>query len=149
MPQVKTLRLICIKGGAITQLEQDTILKVVAETKDDLQKKEVEADIEVVTLDFSPAEGTQAGTSFEEMYLQPWSCRKQLSFAFRGCQTIAQEVSCFLRSVCTRVAESKADASTDAIKGPSSTTLPVRIRMSSNPMMEAEGYDEQPKQNVV
>jgi hypothetical protein len=44
MPQVKTLRLICIRGGPITQLEEKTIRAVVKETKEDLQTKEVEAD---------------------------------------------------------------------------------------------------------
>jgi hypothetical protein len=173
MPQVKTLRLICIRGGPITQLEEKTIRTVVKETKEDLQAKEVEADIEVVTLDFShhvycqrkgcemnPSFGSNEDgtrlfckehkhdghvdvshkTSFEEMYLQPWSC-----------QAIAREVSRFLRSACTHdttpASESKANASADETKSSASAALPLRT--NSNPMMEAEGWDEDPKRNVV
>jgi hypothetical protein len=237
MPQVKTLRLICIKGGPITQLEQETILTVVADTKKDLQGKEIDADIEVVSLNFSPVDGTpqkkdaykvgavvrakwgqdkdgkdvfqmanvtgvavdgyclelahrsdsdvqklpsvpvsdiegevqqcMPGTryvvedcpkggfdyhdqfkwkeipvheSFEEMYLQPWPC-----------QELALGVSRFLRSACTRdtalAIESKANTSADETKSSASAALPVHT--SSNPMMEAEGWDEDPKHNVV
>jgi hypothetical protein len=168
MPQVKTLRLICIKGGPITQLEQETILTVVEETKKDLQVKQVDADIEVVSLNFSPVDGATTGTryvvegcptgapdnddqfkwkeipvheSFEEIYLQPWSC-----------QAIAQGVSRFLRSACTRhttpAIESKANTGTDETKKSSAPATPP-VHTSSNPMMEAEGWDGDPKHNVV
>jgi hypothetical protein len=117
MPQVKTLRLICIKGGPITQLEQETILTVVEETTKDLQAKEVNADIEVVSLNFSPVEGAPTGTSFEEMYLQPWSC-----------QAIAQGVSRFLRSACT-------DDTTPDIASKADTRVDEMKSATSNPMM--------------
>jgi hypothetical protein len=167
MPQVKTLRLICIRGGPVTQLEQETMLTVVEETKKDLQGKEIDADIEVVSLNFSPAEDTPPGTryivedcpkngpdnddqfkwkeipvheSFEEMYLQPWSCK-----------ATAQQVSRFFTSSCARKAipaiESKANTRAGETEGPASAALPVRT--SSNPMMEAEGWDEDHEHNVV
>jgi hypothetical protein len=132
MPQVKTLRLICIKGGPITQLEQETILTVVEETTKDLQAKEVDADIEVVSLNFSPVEGAPTGTSFEEMYLQPWSC-----------QAIAQGVSRFLRrSACT-------DDTTPDIASKADTRVDEMKNVTSNPMMESEGWDGDPNCNVI
>jgi hypothetical protein len=132
MPQVKTLRLICIKGGPITQLEQETILTVVEETTKDLQAKEVDADIEVVSLNFSPVEGAPTGTSFEEMYLQPWSC-----------QAIAQRVSRFLRrSACT-------DDTTPDIESKADTRVDEMKNVTSNPMMESEGWDGDPNCNVI
>jgi hypothetical protein len=164
MPQVKTLWLICIRGGPITQLEEKTIRTVVKETKEDLQKKEVEADIEVVTLDFShhvccQQKGCEMNPSFgsnedgTRLFCKEHKHNDHVDVSHKKSfeEMYLQGVVHSLRSACTHdttpASESKANASADETKSLASTALP--LHMSSNPMMEAEGWDEDHEHNVV
>jgi hypothetical protein len=52
MPQVTKVRLVCIRGGPVTQLEERTMRTLAKEATEDLLGKGLNADIDVITLDF-------------------------------------------------------------------------------------------------
>jgi hypothetical protein len=53
MPQVTKVRLVCIRGGPVTQLEERTMRTLAEEATKDLLGKGLDADIDVITLEFA------------------------------------------------------------------------------------------------